>query len=87
MWSVWGSLVLLVICLKIYGGRLTRNEDDQIILDESFDNVRIEQAAIAARVAKLEPVQRTVFWLTAAATSVVVVYYVRDVLITLRLVG
>jgi hypothetical protein len=87
MWSVWGVLVLLVICLKIYGGRLTRDEDDQIILDESFDNVRIEQAAIAARVAKLEPVQRTVFWLTAAATSVVVVYYVRDVLIVLRLVG
>ena len=87
MWSVWGVLVLLVICLKIYGGRLTRNEDDQIILDESFDNVRIEQAAIAARVAKLEPVQRTAFWLTAAATTVVIVYYVRDVLIVLHLVG
>jgi hypothetical protein len=87
MWSVWGGLVLLVICLKIYGGRLTRDEDDQIILDESFDNVKIEQAAIAARVAKLEPVQRAVFWLTAAATLVVVVYYVRDVMIVLHLVG
>jgi nucleoside recognition membrane protein YjiH len=87
MWSVWGVLVLLVICLKIYGGRLTRDEDDQIILDDSFDNVKIEQAAIAAKVAKLEPVQRTFFWLTAAATLVVIVYYVRDVLIVLHLVG
>jgi nucleoside recognition membrane protein YjiH len=87
MWSVWGVLVLLMICLKIYAGRLTRDEDDQIILDDSFDNVKAEQAAIMAKVAKLEPVLRTVFWLTAAATLVVIVYYVRDVLITLHLVG
>jgi nucleoside recognition membrane protein YjiH len=86
MWSVWGALVLLMICLKIYAGRLTRDEDDQIILDDSFDNVKAEQAAIMAKVAKLEPVLRTVFWLVAAATLVVIVYYVRDVLITLHLV-
>ncbi|MGA3069296.1 MAG: hypothetical protein ABSD43_03680 [Terracidiphilus sp.] len=87
MWAVWGVLVLLVICLKIYAGRLTRDEDDQIILDDSFDNVKFEQAAIAAKVAKLEPVERIAFWLTAAATTVVIVYYVRDVLIILHLVG
>jgi hypothetical protein len=87
MWTVWGVLVLLVICLKIYAGRLTRDEDDQIILDDSFDNVKAEQAAIMAKVAKLDPVVRVVFWLAVTATLVVIVYYVRDVLITLHLVG
>jgi hypothetical protein len=87
MWSTWGVLVFLVICLKIYGGRLTRDEDDQVILDDSFDNLKIEQAAIAAKVAKLEPVQRMALWLTAAATTVVIVYYIHDVLIVLHLVG
>jgi nucleoside recognition membrane protein YjiH len=85
MWSVWGVLVLLMICLKIYAGRLTRDEDDQIILDDSFDNVKVEQAAIMAKVARLEPVLRIVFWLAVAATLVVIVYYVRDILINLHL--
>ena len=85
MWSVWGVLVLLMICLKIYAGRLTRDEDDQIVLDDSFDNVKVEQAAIMAKVAKLEPVLRIVFWLAVAATLVVIVYYVRDILLSLNL--
>jgi hypothetical protein len=87
MWSVWGALVLLVILLKVYSGRLTRDEDDQIILDESFDNVRVEQAAIAAKVAKVEPVVRIALWLAAAASVVVAGYYVRDILLNLHLIG
>ena len=87
MWSVWGALVLLVILLKVYSGRLTRDEDVQIILDESFDNVRVEQAAIAAKVAKVEPVVRIALWLAAAASVVVAGYYVRDILLNLHLIG
>jgi nucleoside recognition membrane protein YjiH len=78
MWSVWGVLVLLVLALKIYSGRLTRDEDDQIILDESFDRVKNEQAAIVAKVHKIEPVMRAALWVAAAMTLVVVVYYVID---------
>ena len=85
MWTVWGVLAFSVICLKLYSGRLTQNEDDQIILDDSFDNVKMEQAAIAAKVAKLEPVQRIVLWLAAVASMVVAVYYVRDIVLTLHL--
>jgi nucleoside recognition membrane protein YjiH len=78
MWSVWGVLVLLVVALKIYSGRLTRDEDDQIILDDSFDRMKNEQAAIVAKIHKIEPVMRTALWITAAMTLVVVVYYVID---------
>jgi len=78
MWSVWGVLVLLVLALKIYSGRLTRDEDDQIILDDSFDRVKNEQAAILAKVHKIEPVTRVALWIALAMTAVVVVYYLFD---------
>lgn len=80
MWSVWGLLVLLSIALKIYSGRLSRDEDDQLVLDESFAHVRAEQAAIMSRVKKVEPVMRTVLVLLAAMTLVVVAYYVVDMI-------
>ena len=79
MWSVWGVLVLMVIVLKLYLGKLTQDEYDQIILDESFDHVRNEQAAIVAKVAKVEPLERVVLWLTGAATVFVIAYYILDI--------
>ncbi len=78
MWSVWAALVLLVLALKIYSGRLSRDEDDQIILDDSFDHVKSQQAAILARVHKIEPVTRVALWVAAAMTVVVIAYYAID---------
>ena len=86
MWSVWGVLVSMVVLLKMYAGRLTRDEDDQIILDDSFGNVKAEQAAILAKIAKLEPIERIALWLAAAASLFVIGYYIRDILLTLHLV-
>jgi len=34
MWSVWGAVVLVLAGLKVYSGRLSRDEDDQIVLDD-----------------------------------------------------
>jgi hypothetical protein len=79
MWSVWGVLVLLLIALNLYKSRLTRDEDDQIILDESFDRVKTEQAAIVEKVNKLQPLVRVAMGLAAAATLVVIVYYGMDI--------
>ena len=78
MWSVWGALVLFLIALKVYASRLTRDEDDQIILDDSFNHVRAEQASIVARVNKIQPLQRAAMWLAGAMTLVVVAYYAID---------
>jgi hypothetical protein len=80
MWSVWGAVVALLIALKVYTGRLSRDEDDQIILDDSFNHLRTEQAAIVEKVHKVEPIQRVTFWVAAAMTVVVVGYYVMDML-------
>jgi hypothetical protein len=87
MWSVWGVTVLLLLGLKMYMARLTRDEDNQIILDESFDHVKIAQAALMSKVGKIEPLQRVAVWLTGAATMFVIAYYVHDIVLNLHLIG
>ncbi|MGP8175020.1 MAG: hypothetical protein ACLP7O_10795 [Terracidiphilus sp.] len=78
MWMVWGVLVLFLLALYLYQSRLTRDEDDQIILDDSFDRVKTEQAAIVEKVKKIEPLVRLAMWLAGAATLVVIGYYIMD---------
>lgn len=79
MWSVWGALVLVFSALYLYRSRLTRDEEDQIFLDESFDHEKNAQAAIIAKVNKIEPVLRVSMGLAAAATLFVIVYYLMDI--------
>jgi hypothetical protein len=80
MWAVWGVLILIMLALKIYNGRLTRDEDDQLVLDSAFDHVKAQQAAIMEKVHKIEPLRRASLWLAIAATVFVVGYYAMDVL-------
>ncbi len=79
MWSVWGALVLVFSALYLYRSRLTRDEEDQIFLDESFDHEKNAQAAIIAKVNKIEPLLRVSMGLAAAATLFVIVYYLMDI--------
>jgi hypothetical protein len=78
MWTVWAVLVALMLALKIYTGKLSRDEDDQLILDSAFDHVREEQAAIIAKVNKIEPISKLAMWLVVAMTVVVIGYYLYD---------
>jgi len=68
MWIVWCVLYL-------YRMSLTRNEEDQIFLDDSFDQEKSEQEGIVVKVGKVEPYVRVFSWLLAIATVFVVVYY------------
>jgi len=79
IWSVWALCVLFLIAMYIYRSRLTRDEEDQIFLDDSFSHERTQQAAITARVAKIEPLVKTSLWLAGAATVLVIAYYVWDI--------
>jgi hypothetical protein len=80
MWAVWGAFVLFVLILKLYISRLSKYEDDQLILDEAFSHVKAEQAAIMAKVHRIQPVNRAVLVLTGVMTLVVIGYYVLDVI-------
>ena len=88
MWTVWGVLVLILAALYVYRSKLTQDEDDQLILDESFDNVKNEQAEIVAKVNKIEPLLRILKWLVLAATVFIVGYYIYwDILVNFKLIG
>jgi len=78
MWVVWGLLVLAFIISKLYTSRLSRDEDDQLILDDSFDQVKNEQAAISSRLSKAQPIQRALLWIVIAASILVAAYYILD---------
>ena len=79
MWTIWGALVVIMLALKIYTGRLAQNEDDQLVLDDAFENVRAEQAAIIAKVNRIQPIRRVSMWLAVAATVFVAGYYIWDI--------
>jgi len=86
MWTVWGTLVVLMAALHLYRSSLEKNEDDQIFLDDSFEHEKAEQIAIVARVHKIEPALRVAQWLVAAMTVVVAVYYTHDILLQLNII-
>jgi hypothetical protein len=79
MWSVWGALVAILAAIWLYRSRLERDEEDQIFLDDSFSHEQAEQAAIVAKVAKVQPVLRSAMIVTAIATVFVIGYYIYDI--------
>jgi hypothetical protein len=72
--------------LYIYRSNLTKNEEDQIFLDDSFEQEKAEQAVIAAKVAKVEPLVRLARWLVVAMTAFVIAYYIIDILRQLHII-
>ena len=80
MWSVWGLTILIMAVMFLYRSRLTRDEEDQIFLDDSFSHERTAQQAIVAKVAKVQPLIRVSEIVAAVATLFVIGYYINDVL-------
>jgi len=80
MWAVWSALVLVLAALYLYRSRLERDEEDQIFLDDSFDHQRTAQAAIVARVNKIQPALRVSMILASVATVFVIGYYILDII-------
>jgi hypothetical protein len=78
MWSVWGALVLILAAVWIYRSRLERDEEDQIFIDDAFSHERTAQAAIVAKVNKVQPIMRAMMIVTGVATLFVIGYYLID---------
>ena len=78
MWAIWSVLAGITAALYIYRSSLTKDEEDQIFLDDSFDHERAAQAAIVAKVNKIQPILRAALWLMLVATVFVIGYYVMD---------
>lgn len=86
MWIVWGVLVVVMAGLHIYRTSLTRDEEDQIFLDDSFEQEKAAQEVIVTKVNKVEPLLKVSEWLVVAMTVVVVAYYIRDILLHLSII-
>ena len=79
MWSIWSFLVVIFAVLYVYRTSLTKDEEDQIFLDDSFDHEKNAQEAIVAKVNQVQPYIRLASWAVAASTLFVVGYYVFDI--------
>ena len=80
MLTIWGVLALIAAALFVYRTSLTRDEDDQIYLDEAFQHEKAAQEAIVAKVAKIEPALRVSLWAVGAVSLIIVAYYLWDLL-------
>jgi hypothetical protein len=84
MWTVWAAFVVFTAAMYIYRSSLTRDEEDQIFLDDSFQHEAAAQATIVSKVAKVEPLVRVGRWLVVAMTVFVAAYYIRDIAVQLN---
>lgn len=80
MWIGWGLILVLFIVAKLYASRISRYEENQLILDESSSKLKNEQDAISGRLNKFKPVQMTTVWLLGAGTLFVIAFYVHDMI-------
>ena len=86
MWFAWSAIAVIMVGLHVYRSSLEKDEEDQLFLDDSFEHERAANAAIVARATKVEPLVTVSHWLLAAASVVVVVYYLWDILLRLGVI-
>lgn len=78
MLSVWILTIVFMTVMLLYRSRLARDEEDQLFLDDSFNEQKAAQAAIAARVEKVQPLVKGSELLAGAATLFVILYFAVD---------
>jgi hypothetical protein len=78
MLSVWILTVVFMAIMLLYRSRLARDEEDQLFLDDSFNEQKAAQAAIAARVEKVQPMVKGSELLAGVATLFVIGYFALD---------
>ena len=57
---IWGIVTGVFLILLFYRSTLTRQEDDQLFIDESASSMATEQRELIAKVNKINPLVKTV---------------------------
>ena len=78
MLSVWILTIVFMAIMLIYRSRLARDEEDQLFLDDTFNEQKAAQAAIAARVQKVQPMVKGSELIAGVATLFVIGYFAID---------
>ena len=55
MWSVWGFTIIVVAIMFLYRSRLSKDEEDQLFLDDSFSNERTRSRPSSPRSPRFNP--------------------------------
>ena len=80
----WAALAMITVALVLYRARLQGNEIDQVSLDDTFARERADNEALAAKVNKVQPAIRVMSWILAAATVIVVAYWIWDMVQSIK---
>jgi hypothetical protein len=75
LWIAWGIVALITALLYAYRGRVCRDEEGQIFLDDAFAHEKAVQTEIVAKVNRLQPIVRVSLVLTVLMTVAVIGYY------------
>lgn len=78
VWTVWGLLAVALLGLMIYRGQVTRNEEDQLFLDDANGFEIREQGEILRKVKRIEPVIRLFGGVEGLLTIGIVGFYLVD---------
>jgi len=78
MWVAWAASFLSFVAFRVYIARMSRNEDDQLVLHDSSARLLEEQQAITSRLESVRPVGLAILGLFGAMTLYVLGYYVLD---------
>ena len=79
IWVGWGVSLLVFIAFRVYVHRISRNEDDQLVLQASSARLVEEQQAIAARLQSVKPAGLAILALFGVMTLGVLGYYALDI--------
>ncbi|HVC89240.1 MAG TPA: hypothetical protein VND66_01340 [Acidobacteriaceae bacterium] len=80
IWTVWIALGVILLGLIMYRSTITRNEEDQIFLDDGTDMQHNEQEEILRRVKPVERMIRIFGGAEGLATLGLLAFYVTDAL-------
>lgn len=78
VWTVWVLLALSLLGLLIYRSQVTRNEEDQLFLDDANGMEIREQGEILRKVKRIEPVIRLFGGVEGLLTIGIVAFYLID---------
>jgi hypothetical protein len=87
MWTVWIVFWVSFVSLRRYISRLSRDEDDELVLGESLGRLWVEQATIAVKLQKVEPIEHVLLWLLGATSVLAAAYYIHDMMSQFKQTG
>ena len=80
IWTLWGALGIVLLCLILYRSTITRGEEDQLFLDGASSIQQHDQEVLLKRVKPVETMIRICGGAEGVVTLGILAFYVTDAL-------